>query len=270
MPINPADKLILIARILRDCQLSCLAKNVAAYLIECKNSKDGLCCPKADRLAADLGKSRHSICNAIAELRTAEYLVSRRRPRGLFYYFRGLPGDCDVQKTEHHNTRDVQKTEHHDVQETSHLDVQKTEHALNPGTYNPGTITQEKLSDPVVSDDASSPAVDPKLRLFRDGLADLHSLGVVNDKVARSLLGKWLRDTGGNAAHVADTIQATARSPPADPVPYLTTIFNRGTHERTRDHRTNSASRPAQTNADIVIAGMGRIASGIGSRKFTT
>src|SRR5437899_851766 len=97
MPIDPGDKLHFIGRILRDDRLSSLAKNVAAYLVECKNSKTGLCFPRIETVADDLDRSRRAINNAITELKEAGHLVSRRRRGSALYYFPALPGDDEMQ-----------------------------------------------------------------------------------------------------------------------------------------------------------------------------
>jgi hypothetical protein len=92
---------------------------------------------------------------------------------------------------------------------------------------------------------------DPKLILFRDGLADLAAMGVTDEKLGRRMLGRWLRDTGGDAARVVSAlIEAKAQGPPADPIPYITRLLNKssefsddGRVGRSQDRRPGGLGR---------------------------
>ena len=97
-----------------------------------------------------------------------------------------------------------------------------------PNNYPPRSETK------MVSDAKAS--VDPKLILFRDGLADLAAMGVTDEKLGRRMLGRWLRDTGGDAGRVVSAlIDAKAQGPPADPIPYITRLLNPKTTESRND-----------------------------------
>ncbi len=92
---------------------------------------------------------------------------------------------------------------------------------------------------------------DPKLILFRDGLADLAAMGVTDEKLGRRMLGRWLRDTGGDAARVVSAlIEAKAQGTPADPIPYITRLLNKssefsndGRVGRSQDRRPGGLGR---------------------------
>jgi hypothetical protein len=124
--------------------------------------------------------------------------------------------------------------------------------------------TRQAPSDPVASGAGVLLAqADPKLELFRDGLADLATMGLTDERAARRLLGKWLRDARGDAAQVtAAIVEAKAAGPPADPIPYITRLLHlRQNHERARPLRTHSAARPKAAGYDATLAGVARFAA---------
>jgi hypothetical protein len=127
-----------------------------------------------------------------------------------------------------------------------------------PNNYSPSH------SEPDGSDAVASS--DPKLILFRDGLADLATMGVIDAKLGRRMLGRWLRDCGGNVARVVSAItEAKAQGPPADPIPYITRLLNSKITETRNDNtgqtRTYRAAGRDQAPRDPTVAGVARYAA---------
>lgn len=87
------------------------------------------------------------------------------------------------------------------------------------------------------SSDEPNVPLSPKDLLWRDGVLTLRGLGMA-DPAARRLIGKLLRDTGGDSGRVHWAIDEAKRAGTGDPIPLVTRILN--------DTPTNARAGPAR------------------------
>ena len=93
-----------------------------------------------------------------------------------------------------------------------------------------------------------SPPLDDRGLLFRGGLETLKRLTGLNDKPARSLLGRMLKQIGDDAAGLHSIIQNAERERPAEPVAWITGAI------RYRLSPRVVASRPARGVFGMLMA----------------
>lgn len=85
----------------------------------------------------------------------------------------------------------------------------RTDHTLQT----PDTVA--KATDAKASED-------PKVILFSEGVTTLLTLGVKDQKHARTMIGKWRRDAGEDCPRVLDAIRRARDQSVADPIPWIT------------------------------------------------
>lgn len=73
--------------------------------------------------------------------------------------------------------------------------------------------------------DAPPPALSPTDQLWTDGVATLETMHVTAPK-ARSMIGKWLKDTGGDAGRIHWAIGEAALHGSGDPIPYVARVLS--------------------------------------------
>jgi uncharacterized protein YdaU (DUF1376 family) len=69
------------------------------------------------------------------------------------------------------------------------------------------------------------PALSPADQLWTDGIATLETMHVAAPK-ARSMVGKWLKDTGGDAGRVHWAIGEASLHGSGDPIPYIARVLS--------------------------------------------
>jgi hypothetical protein len=69
------------------------------------------------------------------------------------------------------------------------------------------------------------PALSPADQLWTDGIATLETMHVAAPK-ARSMVGKWLKDTGGDAGRVHWAIGEASIHGTGDPIPYIARVLS--------------------------------------------
>lgn len=72
---------------------------------------------------------------------------------------------------------------------------------------------------------APKPAMSPKDLLWTDGVATLETMHIAAPK-ARSMIGKWLKDTAGDAGRVHWAIGEAAIHGSGDPIPYIARVLS--------------------------------------------
>jgi hypothetical protein len=90
---------------------------------------------------------------------------------------------------------------------------------------------------------APKPAVSLVDQLWTDGILTLETMHVVTPK-ARSMVGKWLKDTGSDAGRVLWAINEASIHGSGDPIPYIARVLSdRSTEQRAppRQARRNTA-----------------------------
>lgn len=85
-----------------------------------------------------------------------------------------------------------------------------------------------------------APAETPRQRLWSEGLPNLITMGVA-EKQARSCIGKWLKDSGDDDLRVLGAIQRARDDAIVDPVPWITSGFQK--IKAKADARTDKQSR---------------------------
>lgn len=86
------------------------------------------------------------------------------------------------------------------------------------------TQTEKKEDSEANASGAEAPKVvpiDARTSLFRDGLQAVRDLTGKSDGQARSLIGKWLKERGDDAASVHSVIQRAIDLRPAEPIPWI-------------------------------------------------
>lgn len=119
---------------------------------------------------------------------------------------------------------------------------------VNPSD-NPGDKAQipearkVPIADAIGDGKADPPALSLTDQLWTDGIATLVAIGV-REAQSRSMVGKWLKDTGGDAGRVHWAIGEAALHGTGDPVPYITRVLS--------DRPTGPpGSRPAKRNTAL-------------------
>lgn len=90
--------------------------------------------------------------------------------------------------------------------------------------------------------EGEKPAMSPADQLWTDGVQTLVSLGQ-RETQARSMVGKWLKDTGGDAGRIHWAIGEAAKFGTGDPVPYITRVLS--------DRPTGPPHRQAKRNTAL-------------------
>jgi len=80
------------------------------------------------------------------------------------------------------------------------------------------------------------PAVSLVDQLWTDGILALETMHVVPPK-ARSMVGKWLKDTGSDAGRVLWAINEAQTHGSGDPIPYITRVLSDRSTQRAPPHR---------------------------------
>lgn len=83
---------------------------------------------------------------------------------------------------------------------------------------------------------APKPAVSLVDQLWTDGILALETMHVVPPK-ARSMVGKWLKDTGSDAGRVLWAINEAQIHGSGDPIPYITRVLSDRSTQRAPPHR---------------------------------
>ena len=82
----------------------------------------------------------------------------------------------------------------------------------------------------------------PKDQLWTDGVATLETMHIAAPK-ARSMIGKWLKDTAGDAGRVHWAIGEAAIHGSGDPIPYIARVLS--------DRPTGPPHRQAKRNTAL-------------------
>jgi hypothetical protein len=105
----------------------------------------------------------------------------------------------------------------------------------------------ERKQEPVASatgcdDAAPKPALSLVDQLWTDGIVTLETMRVVGPK-ARSMVGKWLKDTGSDAGRVLWAINEAQVHGSGDPIPYISRVLS----DRSTGQRAPPRQAPYQT-----------------------
>ena len=88
------------------------------------------------------------------------------------------------------------------------------------------------------------PLPDPKRRLWGEAVPALVAMGV-DEKQARPIIGRWLRDCGDDAMRVLDAIQRAREYAPMAPVPWITAGFTKAKSNRKASDERKAALQDA-------------------------
>lgn len=86
------------------------------------------------------------------------------------------------------------------------------------------TFASQRTAEAVVID--ITPLLDDKDKLWSEGLSDLLSIASVPERQARSLIGRWLKMAGEDAAMVLGAIARARDQKIGDPVPWITRFLH--------------------------------------------
>jgi hypothetical protein len=105
----------------------------------------------------------------------------------------------------------------------------------------------ERKQEPVASatgcdDAAPKPALSLVDQLWTDGIVTLETMRVIGPK-ARSMVGKWLKDTGSDAGRVLWAINEAQVHGSGDPIPYISRVLS----DRSTGQRAPPRQAPYQT-----------------------
>lgn len=107
-------------------------------------------------------------------------------------------------------------------------------HGNSPETELETDIQLAEANCPAVP--APKPAVSLVDQLWTDGILTLETMHVVPPK-ARSMVGKWLKDTGSDAGRVLWAINEAQIHGSGDPIPYITRVLSDRSTQRAPPHR---------------------------------
>ncbi|MFC6790601.1 helix-turn-helix domain-containing protein [Methylobacterium komagatae] len=178
--------------------------------------------PSQERLAEDTEFSVRAVRNAILGLEANGLLKREERRRA-----DGTRGTdiliLSINRQE--MPADAEQPAPRSKQPAPHTD--QPAGGAGPTTLEPPLNHQQNRSDATASG-RTAQAAEPlsvRDRLWMDGVLTLRGLGM-SDPSARRLIGKLLRDTGGDAGRIHWAIDEARAAETGDPVPYLTRILN--------------------------------------------
>lgn len=121
-------------------------------------------------------------------------------------------------------------------------------HCNSPETELETDIQLAEANCPAVP--APKPAVSLVDQLWTDGILTLETMHVVPPK-ARSMVGKWLKDTGSDAGRVLWAINEAQIHGSGDPIPYIARVLS--------DRSTEQRAPPRQAKPNSLLDGLEEI-----------
>lgn len=178
--------------------------------------------PSQERLAEDTEFSVRAVRNAILALEEKGLLKREERRRA-----DGTRGTDILMLSinRHEVPLDAEQPAPRSKQPAPHTDQPARGAGLT--TFEPPQNHQQNRSDATASGRTGEPAepLSVRDRLWFDGVLTLRGLGMT-DPGARRLIGKLLRDTGGDAGRIHWAIDEARAAETGDPVPYVTRLLN--------------------------------------------
>lgn len=104
--------------------------------------------------------------------------------------------------------------------------------------------------EPPANAGGDAPAVSLVDQLWTDGILTLETMHVVPPK-ARSMVGKWLKDTGSDAGRVLWAINEASIHGSGDPIPYIARVLS--------DRSTEQRAPPRQAKRNSLLDGLEEI-----------
>lgn len=118
------------------------------------------------------------------------------------------------------------------------------------------TETELPVANATGHAEAEKPALSLVDQLWTDGIKSLETMHLRPDK-ARSMVGKWLKDTGSDAGRVLWAIGEASIHGSGDPIPYITRVLS--------DRSTQQRGPPRQAKRNTALDGLDEL-----ERRFST